>query len=73
MMRGRGRGRGPPSGARPQARDDKGNIVEATQEGPPPVYPVSFIYYQENLLDGGNFIFFLIFYIPCHTSSVTVP
>ena len=50
MMSGRGRGRGrgaAPSGPRPVARDDDGNVVNieakpegAAPTGPPPLYPV---------------------------------
>lgn len=43
--RGRGRGRGAaPSGPRPVARDDEGNVVvvetKEGPQGPPPLYPV---------------------------------
>jgi hypothetical protein len=47
MMSGRGRGRGIPTGPRPVARDDDGNVVTVeTKEGPqgpPPLYPVRLI------------------------------
>lgn len=55
MMSGRGRGRGRgavPSGPRPVARDDEGNVVvlETKPEGPPPLYPVRFDLTSSSLL-----------------------
>lgn len=43
-MRGRGRGRGASFGPRPVARDDEGHAIETKAEGPPPLYPVCFVF-----------------------------